>query len=70
MVVLRKDEERLDWLDAANKRTNERMGTVYGWRFDIKHNRAALTDHNLPALTVREAVDAAIAARSCQYKEA
>lgn len=57
---LRKDAERLDWLDATNKRTNERYGTVYGWKFDINHNRAALTDHNWPARSIREAIDAAM----------
>lgn len=53
------DTSRLDWLDAVNQRTNERIGTVYGWKFDLNHNRAALSDHNLPALTVRQAIDKA-----------
>lgn len=53
------DKARLDWLDAINLRMNERNGSVYGWRYDINHNRAALTDHNLPALTIREAIDCA-----------
>lgn len=53
------DAARLDWLDAVNLRTNERNGNVYGWRYDINHNRAALSDHNLPALTIREAIDSA-----------
>ena len=53
------DTARLDWLDQANTRTNDRAGTSYGWKFDINHNRAALTDHNLPALHVRAAIDEA-----------
>lgn len=56
---LLEDAARLNWLDDVNSRTNERNGTKYGWRFDINHNRAALTDHNYPALPVREAIDAA-----------
>lgn len=57
--ALKKDAERLDWLDDVNRRSNERNGTTYGWKFDINHNRAALTDHNLPALSIREAIDKA-----------
>jgi len=56
---LEEDKERLDWLDAVNLRMNERNGSVYGWKYDINHNRASLTDHNLPALTIREAIDCA-----------
>lgn len=59
-----KDTARLNWLDEVNAKTNARYGTKYGWRFDLNHNRAALTDHNTPALPVREAIDAAIAART------
>jgi len=55
----RKDAERLNWLDEVNRRTNERNGTVYGWKFDMNHNRAALMDHNFPALSIRAAIDAA-----------
>ena len=54
---LLEDSARLNWLDEVNQRTNDRNGTRYGWRFDINHNRAALTDHNRPVLTVREAID-------------
>lgn len=57
---LRADAARLDWLDQINKNANARNGTVYGWRFDINHNRAALMNHNFPALTIRQAIDAAI----------
>jgi len=53
------DTARLDWLDQVNTQTNDRVGTSYGWKFDINHNRAALTDHNLPALHVRAAIDEA-----------
>ena len=59
---LAEDRNRLDWLDQINRRTNEHYGTKYGWKFDINHNRAALTDHNFPVLTVREAIDDAKAA--------
>ncbi len=55
-----KDAERLDWLDEVNRKTNERNGTRYGWKFDINHNRAALMDHNWPAKSIREAIDAAM----------
>jgi hypothetical protein len=54
------DTDRLDFLDRVNANTNRRCGTTYGWKYDINHNRAALTDSNLPALTVREAIDAAM----------
>lgn len=57
------DTARLDWLDQVNANTNERNGTRYGWRYDINHNRAALTDCNSPALTIREAINAAIQGR-------
>jgi hypothetical protein len=60
--LLLADTSRLNWLDEVNRRANERNGTVYGWRFDINHNRAALTDHNLPALTIRQAIDEAMKA--------
>lgn len=58
--ALKNDRERLDWLDAVNRNTNERIGTTYGWKYDINHNRAALTDCNLPALSIRAAIDAAM----------
>lgn len=54
------DTSRLDWLDQVNANTNERNGTRYGWKYDINHNRAALTDHNWPPLSIREAIDAAM----------
>jgi hypothetical protein len=53
------DTDRLDWLDGVNKRANGRNSSTYGWKFDINHNRAALTDSNIPALSVRAAIDAA-----------
>jgi len=53
------DTDRLDWLDAVNQRANARYGSKYGWKFENNHNRAALTDNNAPALSVREAIDAA-----------
>ena len=56
------DTARLDWLDDVNKKINVRYGTKYGWKFDVNHNRAALSDHNVPALTVRQAIDAAMLA--------
>jgi len=56
---IRADTERLDWLDRVNTGANARNGTKYGWKFDINHNRAALTDCNMPALSVREAIDSA-----------
>ena len=55
------DKERLDWLDKVNRNLNAIAGTEYGWKFEMNHNRSALTDHNLPVLTVREAIDAAMA---------
>lgn len=58
-ATLREDAARLDWLDTVNQKANERNRTVYGWKFDVNHNRAALTDHNIPALSVREAIDVA-----------
>ncbi|WP_405079653.1 hypothetical protein ACI51Z_09225 [Pectobacterium carotovorum] len=58
------DTKRLDWLDAQNKRLNEYYGTSYGWKFDANFQRNAmmLNDSNYPALTVRQAIDKAIAA--------
>lgn len=56
------DAARLDYLDTRNARKNERHGTTYGWRLTENHNRIALEDHNWPALSVRAAIDAAIAA--------
>src|SRR6185437_15510877 len=53
------DTARLDWLDKVNRNMNERNGSHYGWRYEINHLRAALTDHNYPPLTIREAIDAA-----------
>jgi hypothetical protein len=54
------DTERLDFLDRLNTNMNRRYRTTYGWGLDINHNRTALTDCNLPALTVREAIDEAM----------
>jgi hypothetical protein len=59
LAALEADKARLDWLDSVNLNANERNGTIYGWRYDINHNRAALTDCHLPAFSVREAIDAA-----------
>ncbi|MBX3579942.1 MAG: hypothetical protein KF723_22290 [Rhizobiaceae bacterium] len=59
LADLEADKARLDWLDSVNLKANERNGTVYGWQYDINHNRAALTDCHLPAFSVREAIDAA-----------
>lgn len=55
-----KDIRRLSFLHLANKHMNEHNRTVYGWRLEANHNRIALTDHNLPALSVREAIDDAM----------
>lgn len=57
----KKDQDRLDWLDYVNRSINAQHGTVYGWRFSVNHNRAEarLDDCNIPALSVREAIDAA-----------
>jgi hypothetical protein len=63
------DSKRLDWLDEVNARTNEKHGTVYGWKFDINHNRAALMDHNWPAKSIRAAIDDARAALAQAGKE-
>lgn len=58
------DTRRLDWLDAQNKRLNEYYGTTYGWKFDANFQRNAmmLNDSNYPVMTVRQAIDEAIAA--------
>ncbi len=58
------DTKRLDWLDAQNKRLNEYYGTLYGWKFDANFQRNAmmLNDSNYPVMTVRQAIDQAIAA--------
>ncbi|QLW43857.1 hypothetical protein [Citrobacter sp. RHBSTW-00524] len=58
------DSKRLDWLDAQNKRLNEYYRTSYGWKFDANFQRNAmmLNDSNYPVLTVRQAIDEAIAA--------
>ncbi|HAC7044961.1 TPA_asm: hypothetical protein G0E04_12880 [Salmonella enterica subsp. enterica serovar Napoli] len=58
------DSKRLDWLDSQNKRLNEYYGTSYGWKFDANFQRNAmmLNDSNYPVMTVRQAIDEAIAA--------
>lgn len=58
------DTKRLDWLDAQNKRLNEYYGTSYGWKFDanFQRNSMMLNDSNYPVMTVRQAIDEAIAA--------
>ena len=58
------DTKRLDWLDAQNKRLNEYYWTTYGWKFDANFQRNAmmLNDSNYPVMTVRQAIDEAIAA--------
>lgn len=63
------DTKRLDWLDYQNKRLNEYYGTAYGWKFDANFQRNAmmLNDSNYPVMTVRQAIDQAIA--SAQQQE-
>lgn len=56
---LKRDKALLDWLDKINQQTNDQLGTTYGWKFDRNHLRATLSDHFLPALTIRQAIDAA-----------
>ena len=58
------DSVRLDWLDEVNANSNERVGSDYGWKYDINHNRAALTDCNFPKLTIRQAIDEAMGQRA------
>lgn len=58
LAILWQDAERLDYLDALNRKANERNRSRYGWQISINHNRVALTDNNHPQLTVREAIDA------------
>lgn len=36
--ALRKDAERLDWLDRMNAALNERNGTTYNWRLILSPN--------------------------------
>ena len=57
------DTKRLDWLDAQNKRLNEYYSTAYGWKFDANFQRNAmmLNDSNYPVMTIRQAIDEAIA---------
>jgi hypothetical protein len=56
--AVNEDAARLDYLDSLNQRLNAQQGSSYGWRLDINHNRVSLTDMHVPALTVREAIDA------------
>lgn len=53
------DTARLDFLDQMNAAKNEFHGTRYGWKYEVNHNRIALSDHNWPPLKVREAIDQA-----------
>ncbi|EPA3071641.1 DUF3850 domain-containing protein [Enterobacter cloacae] len=66
------DTKRLDWLEAQNKRLNEYYGTTYGWKFDANFQRNAmmLNDSNYPVMTVRQAIDEAIAAAPQQEETA
>jgi len=61
--ALRKDAERLDYLDRRNAAKNKKHGTEYGWRLTENCNRIALEDHAWPPNSVRAAIDAAIEAR-------
>lgn len=51
------DTERLDWLDRQTDAMNRGYGTIYGWKFYRSHNGMNLADSNLPALTIRQAID-------------
>lgn len=70
LLVSREDTRRLDWLDTQNKRLNEYHGTDYGWKFDANFQRNAmmLNDSNYPVMTVRQAIDEAIAAAPQEVK--
>lgn len=63
---MEKDAERLDFLDAINERKNKSYGTRYGWHLTENHNRIALEDHGFPVMTVRQAIDAAIAKQDAE----
>jgi hypothetical protein len=65
---VQEDSKRLDFLDLANKRLNDHYGTKYGWKYNINCNRASLTDSNIPALSIRGAIDDAIKAASTPKK--
>lgn len=56
------DTKRLDWLDSKNQHLNKISGSTYGWRFEMNHNRCALTDHHHPVKSVRQAIDEAMLA--------
>lgn len=55
------DKERLDYLDERNHHKNTKCRTTYGWKLTENHLRIALEDHGYPPLSVREAIDAAMA---------
>lgn len=59
LAKCREDAERLDFLDSMNMRKNAQNGTVYGWKLEENCNAIRLTDHNIPPLKVRSAIDAA-----------
>ena len=54
------DRARLDFLDKMNKRFNKTNGAEYGWKLSFNHNRILLDDSNIPALSVRKAIDNAM----------
>jgi hypothetical protein len=55
-----KDSDRVNWLDKKNAEMNARTNSNYGWKFDVNHNRIALTDCNWPNHTARQAIDEAM----------
>jgi hypothetical protein len=76
---MKKDKERLDFLDRCNANLNEFYGTNYNWELILNHNVNRLMLDNMVvdlndsavngSVSCREAIDKAMAKYSPQQKE-
>lgn len=75
VIELRKDKQRLNYLDKLSHLLNERYGTNYGWEFIVNENVTRLFFKSLRHIdlnnakaygfkTVREAIDRRLAANT------
>lgn len=65
LAALKRDKERLDFLDRCNAALNERYGTSYGWELILNHNVTRLMLGRL-AVDLNDAVGGNAALPSCR----
>lgn len=65
LAAMRRDRERLDFLDHCNAMLNETSGTRYGWELILNHNVTRLMSGRL-AIDLNDSAAGASALQSCR----